>query len=80
MGVAAGGGALLASRMPTGVPTAVTTALAAQSGKLEIFSWWTSGGEVEALDALYAVFKKDAPTVQIVNAALAGGTGAGGNM
>jgi glucose/mannose transport system substrate-binding protein len=80
LGLAAGGGALIASRMPTGVPTAVTTALAAQSGKLEIFSWWTSGGEVEALDALYAVFKKDAPAVQIVNAALAGGTGAGGNM
>jgi glucose/mannose transport system substrate-binding protein len=80
LGLAAGGGVLVGSRMPTLSPATLATALAAQGGKLEIFSWWTSGGEVEALDALYAVFKKDAPAVQIVNAALAGGTGAGGNM
>ncbi len=50
------------------------------AGKLEIFSWWTSPGEVEALDALYAAYKQTNPDVDIVNAALAGGTGAGGNM
>jgi glucose/mannose transport system substrate-binding protein len=54
--------------------------LAVAAGKLEIFSWWTAPGEVEALDALYAVFKQQNPDVDIVNAALAGGTGAGGNM
>src|SRR6185295_17476269 len=50
------------------------------SGKLEIFSWWTSGGEVEALNALYDIYKKKYPGVEVINAALAGGAGAGGNM
>jgi glucose/mannose transport system substrate-binding protein len=53
---------------------------AAAGGKLEIFSWWTSGGEVEALNALYDIYKKKYPSVEVVNAALAGGAGAGGNM
>lgn len=55
-------------------------AAAAGGGQLEIFSWWTTGGEVEALDALYAVFQADNPDVEIINAALAGGAGQGGNM
>src|SRR5207244_2748436 len=38
-------------------------------GKLEIFSWWTNGGEVEALNASYSVYKKYFPNVEIVNAA-----------
>ncbi len=54
--------------------------LAHAAGKLEIFSWWTSPGEVEALDALYAAFKAGNSDVDIVNAAIASGTGAGGNM
>lgn len=66
---------------PTEAPKpGATAAPAAAGGKLEIFSWWTSPGEVEALDALYAVYKRQNPNVEIVNAALAGGTGAGGNM
>src|SRR6266542_4092498 len=54
--------------------------LAHAAGKLEMFSWWTSPGEVEALDALYAAFKAGNSDVHIVNAAIASGTGAGGNM
>ncbi|MFO7697199.1 MAG: ABC transporter substrate-binding protein [Anaerolineae bacterium] len=50
------------------------------SGELEIFSWWTAGGEVEALNALYEVFQDRYPNVSIENAALAGGQGQGGNM
>ncbi len=49
-------------------------------GELEIFSWWTSGGEVEALNAVYAIFSAAYPEVTINNAALAGGQGQGGNM
>lgn len=49
-------------------------------GELEIFSWWTSGGEVEALNALYEIYQNQYPNVEIVNAALAGGQGQGGNM
>jgi glucose/mannose transport system substrate-binding protein len=53
---------------------------AQESGELEIFSWWTAGGEVEALNALYAIYNEQYPGVEIVNAALAGGQGQGGNM
>ena len=31
---------------------------AAGEKKLEVFSWWTSGGEAAALDALFNVYKK----------------------
>lgn len=50
------------------------------SGSLEIFSWWTSGGEVEALQAVYDIFSEQYPDVTIENAALASGQGQGGNM
>jgi glucose/mannose transport system substrate-binding protein len=50
------------------------------TGKLEIFSWWTSGGEVEALDYLYADYKALNPQSEIVNSAMTGGTASGGNM
>ena len=50
------------------------------SGKLEIFSWWTSGGEVEALNALYKVFSTKYPKITVVNSAIAGGTSSGGDM
>ena len=43
----------------------------AGEGNLEIFSWWISGGEVEALDAVYAIFSEKYPNVTIENAALA---------
>lgn len=65
----------------TKAPEATTAPAASGStNQLEIFSWWTSGGEVEALNALYAIYKKQYPEVEIVNAALAGGAGQGGNM
>jgi glucose/mannose transport system substrate-binding protein len=52
------------------------TALAAGAkGKLEVFSWWTSGGEAAALEALFTAYKKDNPDVEIVNATVAGGGG-----
>ncbi len=66
-----------------GVGAVQATLLAACGGapaQPEIFSWWTSGGEVEALNALYDIYKKKYPNVEIINAALAGGAGAGGNM
>jgi hypothetical protein len=40
--------------------------------KLEVFSWWTSGGEVAALDALFDHYKKQYPGVGVVNAVLLG--------
>jgi glucose/mannose transport system substrate-binding protein len=47
----------------------------ASSEKLEVFSWWTSGGEAAALDALFNVYKKQYAGVEIVNATVAGGGG-----
>ena len=43
--------------------------------KLEVFSWWTSGGEVAALNALFDRYKKLYPGVGVVNATVAGGSG-----
>jgi glucose/mannose transport system substrate-binding protein len=48
---------------------------AAGEKKLEVFSWWTSGGEAVALDALFKVYKKQYPGVEIINATVAGGGG-----
>jgi glucose/mannose transport system substrate-binding protein len=43
--------------------------------KLEVFSWWTSGGEVAALNALFDYYKKQYPGVGVINATVAGGSG-----
>jgi len=51
------------------------TSDAADENKLEVFSWWTSGGEAAALDGLFNVYKKRDPGVEIVNATAAGGGG-----
>ena len=48
---------------------------AAGEKKLEVFSWWTSGGEAAALDALFNTYKKQNPGVEIINATVAGGGG-----
>src|SRR5207253_1596407 len=47
------------------------------SGSLEIFSWWTAGGEADGLAAKFKIHQPKYPGVKIVNAAVAGG--AGGN-
>src|SRR5580693_8362617 len=43
--------------------------------RLEVFSWWTSGGEAAALDALFQAVKKADPGIEIINATVAGGGG-----
>ncbi|NUR77387.1 MAG: extracellular solute-binding protein [Thermoleophilia bacterium] len=48
---------------------------AAAGGKLEVFSWWTSGSENAALQQLFKATKQANPEIQIVNAAVAGGAG-----
>ena len=46
------------------------------SGELEIFSWWTTGGEAAGLQALYNLYPNACPgNVKIVNATVAGGAG-----
>ncbi len=56
--------------------TVTATGWAAPTSKLEIFSWWTAGGEAEGLAGLFSVYKKLYPTVEIINATVAGGAGA----
>ncbi len=45
------------------------------TGKLEMFSWWTNGGEADGLKAMYDVYKRKYPNIEIVNATVAGGAG-----
>ncbi|MEJ2207591.1 MAG: carbohydrate ABC transporter substrate-binding protein, partial [Anaerolineae bacterium] len=51
------------------------TAAEPTGGELEIFSWWTAGGEADGLNAMYEVFSSDYPQVEIINATVAGGAG-----
>ncbi len=43
--------------------------------KLEIFSWWTAGGEADGLKAMFEIYKRRFPGVEIINATVAGGAG-----
>jgi glucose/mannose transport system substrate-binding protein len=47
----------------------------AASGDLEIFTWWTGGGEAAGKDALFKKFKELNPDVNIIDSAVAGGSG-----
>ena len=43
--------------------------------RLEIFSWWTAGGEAEGLAAMFDIYRWKYPGVFLVNATVAGGAG-----
>jgi len=59
----------MATPAPQPTPAPVT------GGKVEIFSWWTAGGEADGLNAMYEVFGAEYPGVEIINATVAGGAG-----
>lgn len=48
---------------------------AAGPSQVEVFSWWTGGGEAAGLEAMIKVFQADYPDIVFVNAAVAGGAG-----
>lgn len=48
---------------------------AALSGEVEVFSWWTAGGEAEGLQAMIDIFNEKYPDVEFINATVAGGAG-----
>ena len=52
------------------------SALAQNENEVEIFSWWTGGGEEEGLNALIDVFNENYPNIEVINATVAGGAGA----
>jgi glucose/mannose transport system substrate-binding protein len=48
---------------------------AATCNQVEVFSWWTGGGEAAGLDAMIKVFKEQNPNIEFINSAVAGGAG-----
>ena len=48
---------------------------AAEETQVEVFSWWTGGGEAAGLEAMIGIFNAEYPDVEFVNAAVAGGAG-----
>ena len=45
------------------------------ASQLEVFSWWTGGGEAHGLDALIKIWNKAHPNMKVKNSAVAGGAG-----
>jgi glucose/mannose transport system substrate-binding protein len=72
--VAACGGATQAPGGSAG-PTDAAAACASGTTKIEVQSWWTTGGEATGLQKLFDQFNKDNPTLCAYNAAIAGGAG-----
>jgi len=48
---------------------------AAADNQVEVFSWWTGGGEAAGLEAMIKVFDAQNPNIEFINAAVAGGAG-----
>ncbi len=64
-----------ATPTPAGTPSGTPSGTPIAGGEVEIFSWWTAGGEADGLEAMFEVFADQYPQYQIVNAAVAGGAG-----
>ncbi len=62
------------SKPPVATPEETEQPAPAEN-KLEIFSWWTAGGEADGLNALFELYKAKHPDVEIINATVAGGAG-----
>ena len=65
----------VASATLLGVSQANVAQAAGATGKVEVFSWWTSGSESAALEAIFSGMKAANPGVESINAAVAGGAG-----
>ncbi len=73
--VTLGGGAMAlleACGQPAGQSSGNGGAL---TGQLEIFSWWTAGGEADGLNEMFKIYNQKYSGVKIKNAAVAGGAG-----
>ncbi len=60
---------------PSGAQPTQPAAAPTAGGKLEMFSWWTAGGEADGLNAMYDLYKQANPGVEVINATVAGGAG-----
>src|SRR5688572_23948552 len=56
-------------------PTEDATEAAGGGDQVEVFSWWTGGGEAAGLEAMTVVFNEMYPDIEFINAAVAGGAG-----
>ena len=72
---AAGGTDETTTTAAGGTDETTTTAAAATTSQVEVFSWWTGGGEAAGLDAMIVVFNAAYPEIEFVNSAVAGGAG-----
>src|SRR3990172_9433512 len=45
------------------------------ANEVEVFSWWTGGGEAAGLEAMIADFDVKYPDTEFINSAIAGGAG-----
>ncbi len=59
----------------TEAPAEPAAPAAAACTKVEVFSWWTGGGEAAGLDAMIKVFQAANPGIEFINSAVAGGAG-----
>ncbi len=56
-------------------PAAPVEEAAPADTQVEVFSWWTGGGEAAGLEAMIGIFDAEYPDIEFVNAAVAGGAG-----
>ena len=54
---------------------AMTGCKKAEDDQVEVFSWWTGGGEAAGLDEMIKIFQEKYPDTEFINAAVAGGAG-----
>ena len=66
-----------ATEAPVATQAAATEVATAAStdNQLEVFSWWTGGGEAAGLEAMIKIWDTENPGIEFVNAAVAGGAG-----
>jgi glucose/mannose transport system substrate-binding protein len=67
--------AVTATATTTATATATATATSAEAPVLEIYHWWTSGGEAAAINALVKVFNEKYPDIAVLQSPIAGGAG-----
>ena len=67
--------ALVVGGVVGGITYAVLVTPEEKVDALEIYHWWTSGGEKAAVDALVDVFKAEYPDVAVIQSPVSGGAG-----
>src|SRR5258706_1039674 len=60
---------------PADTEVPADTAVPAGKPQVEVFSWWTTGGEAAGLQKLIDQFNAAHPDAEVINAAVAGGAG-----